>query len=284
MKPNLYSLDQFSPEDITATQPALKVGVLATVNPDGLPHLTLISTLMACAPHQLSWGAFTEGMSKQHVRTNPRVGFLIMTLDKTLWRGRALFTHTASHGPEYDFYNNIPMFRYNAYFGVHTVYYGDLVAHTGRLPLPMNRVIFAAVQTMIARNIERKATTVVMNPWTVKFFNKLDNLKFISYVDQDGFPAVIPAIQTQALDSSRLILSGGVFANELSSIPDGCHAAVFGMALTMEDVLVRGRFHGLHRVGGIPCAQVDVDWVYNPMPPAPAQIFPPVPLEPVTAF
>jgi hypothetical protein len=29
---------------------------------------------------------------------------------------------------------------------------------------------------------------------------------------------------------------------------------------------------------------LEVDWVYNPMPPLPRQIYPPLPLEPVREF
>ena len=95
------------------------------------------------------FGQFTEGTSKQsHPRTIP-AGFLVMTLDKELWRGKAALPHTGQ-GPEFDMYNNTPMFRYNAYFGVHTVYYLDLVEQGGRQALPMGRVVLAAVQTIAA--------------------------------------------------------------------------------------------------------------------------------------
>src|SRR5512140_3517187 len=101
-------LTQFSESDITRTAPALKVGILATVTPEGLPHMTLISTLMACSPTQVVWGQFMEGQSKENVRANPRTGFLIMTLDKVTWRGTATYSHPARAGAEYDYFNNVP--------------------------------------------------------------------------------------------------------------------------------------------------------------------------------
>ncbi|MBN2394625.1 MAG: hypothetical protein JXR84_28095 [Anaerolineae bacterium] len=273
-----------SEADIAAFMPEMKIGLLATVNDAGLPHLTLISTLRASSPAQLTWGQFTEGLSKQFIRHHPQVGFMVMTLNKEVWRGKATFTHTARQGPEYDAYNNIPMFRYNAYFGIHTVYYMDLVAHTGRQVLPMGQVIFAAVQTMLARTLARKTQTSVLNLWTRRLFNKLDNLKFVAYVGDDSYPVIIPAIQAQALDTERVTFSAGVFGDELRAIPAGVPMAVFGMTLDMEDVLLRGTFGGIRRIAGIPCGIVAVDWVYNPMPPKPEQIYPAVPLEPVRVF
>ena len=176
------------------------------------------------------------------------------------------------------------MFRYNAYFGIHTVYYMDLIAHTGRYVLPMGQVIFAAVQTMLARVLARKSKTSVLNLWTRRLLNKLDNLKFLAYVGDDGYPVIIPVIQAQALDTERVIFAAGAFGDELRAIPSGVSLAVFGMTLDMEDVLLRGTFEGVRRIAGIPCGTVAVDWVYSPMPPKPEQIYPAVPLEPVRVF
>lgn len=274
----------FSEADIAAFMPEMKIGLLATVNDDGLPHLTLISTIRASSPTQLTWGQFTEGLSKQYIRRHPQVGFMVMTLNKEVWRGKATFTHTERQGPDYDAYNNIPMFRYNAYFGIHTVYYMDLVAHTGRQVLPMNQVVFAAVQTMLARMLARRTQTPVLNLWTRRLFNKLDNLKFVAYVGDDGYPAIVPAIQAQALNAQQVIFAAGAFGDELRAIPAGVPLAVFGMTLDMEDVLLRGAYGGIRRIAGIPCGTVNVDWVYNPMPPKPEQIYPMTALEAVRVF
>ena len=280
---NNQPLTTFSARDIQETQPAMKIGLLATVTPEGLPHVTLISSLMACESKKLCFGQFTEGMSKKHILDNPKVGFLIMSMNKELWRGTASYTHFSKDGPEYEYYNNVPMFRYNAYFGVHTVYYLDLISQSGKSPLPMNQVIFAAIQTMLARTLGRKpGKQVVLNHWTRAFLNKLDNLKFLSYVGADGHPVIIPAIQTQSLDAQHAIFSTSVYKDELENIPTGTDLCVFSMALTMEDVLLRGKYLGIRRKAGIRTGVVEIAWIYNPMPPVPGQIYPRVELKPVT--
>jgi hypothetical protein len=282
---NTENATTFSAEDIENFLPAMKIGLLATVNPQGLPHVTLLTSIIASSPRQLAFGQFTEGESKKHILTQPKAGFLVMSLDRHLWRGQAAFTHSAKAGKDYDFYNNIPMFRYNAYFGVHTVYYLDLVSQTGRQALPMNRIIVAALQSMLARALGRKTPApAALNPWTRGFLNKLDNLKFLAYVGADGYPALIPAIQAQSLDAGHVVFSTSVYRDELEAIPAGSSLAVFGMALTMEDVLLRGTFQGLRRVGGVRCGVLEVDWVYNSMPPVTGQIYPPLPITPVTKF
>jgi len=278
-------MNLFTEQDIHDLDVELKVGLLATVTPQGEPHLTMLSSIRPYAPDKLVWGQFTEGLSKSYILENPNCGFLIMSLDKQLWMGKAKYTHKSKQGPEMENYNNLAMFRYNAYFGVHTAYYMDLVSQSGRMALPMGNVIFAAIKTILARTLARKNTQPkVLNPWIHGLLNKLDNLKFISYVDADGFPVVLPVIQTQALDANRVVFALGAFSQELRNIPAGVRMAVFGMSFSMETVLMRGDFAGIHPVAGIPAGVVSVDWVYNSMPPVPQQIYPPVKVEAVREF
>lgn len=285
MESKRFPFEQFSQQDITDLLPAMKIGVLGTVTPEGLPHLTLITTLMASSPKEIVWGQFMEGISKSHIHSNPKTGFLIMGLDKSFWVGQADYTRSAQNGKDYDFYNNTPLFRYNSYFGVHTVHYMDLKGHSGKHPLPMNAVIFAAVKTLIGRTLALgKSKKAVMNRWTRDFISKLDNLKFLGYVDADGYPVIIPVIQAQALDSEHVAFSFGAFKEELAAIPPFTPVALFSMALTMQDVLVRGVYQGTRRLGGVKCGAVQVDWVYNSMPPKPQQIYPEVPIQTITEF
>lgn len=284
MTPQKYTENRFSQAEVDAFDPIMKIGLLATVTPEGLPHITLLSSLKASDEAHLTWGQFTEGISFHNVHLNPKIGWLVMTLQKDLWRGTGNFTHTATSGKDFDAYNSIPMFRYNAYFGIHTVYYMDLVAHIGKQPLPMRSVIFSAIKTMVAKPFLFKKGPQVLNGWTKDLFNKLDNLKFLAYVADDGYPVIIPVIQAQAAGNQHLIFSTGVFTDELKSIPAGVPMALFGLCLDMTDVLTRGIYAGLRWVGPHRCGVLTVDWVYNPMPPVPQQIYPPVPLTPVRDF
>jgi hypothetical protein len=284
MKPTEFTLTTFTPDEIKAFEPMMKIGLLATISPEGFPHITLLSTLKAASETTLTWGQFTDGMSFQYAKSNPKIGWLMMTLDKDFWRGKGTFTHTKTNGEDFDWYNNVPMFRYNAYFGIHTVYYMNLVGQTGKRALPMTAIILAAIKTMVAKVFFPKKKEPVLNSWTQNLFNKLDNLKFLAYIGEDGYPVIVPVIQAQAAGSQHLIFSTGVFTDDLKAIPKGAPIALFGMSLDMTDVLTHGTFLGLRWIGPHRCGVLKVDWVYSPMPPVPQQIYPPVPLEPVKEF
>jgi len=284
----------FDAADLAAFEPTAKVGLLATVNPAGLPHISLITSIQAKSTTQLMWGQFTEGLSKQHVRENPRTAFLILTMDRRLWRGKANYTHAVKEGDDYVIFNSKPMFRYNAYFGIHTVHYMDLVETGGRESLPLASIAGAALLTRVgilgdamryrAPKTPRVPQNWPLTPWGESLFNRLAGLKFIAWIGADGFPTITPLLQGVAADRRRIVFSPLAYGDELRAIPPGAPVAVFGMSMQMEDILVRGPFAGYRRIALTRLGAVDIDWVYNSMPPKMGQIYPPEPLTPVTDF
>ncbi len=274
----------FSEAERRAFESELKVGMLATVSETGLPHLTLISTLQAGTPREVIWGQFTEGLSKKNVGNNPKTAFLIMTSAKELWRGQADFTHTEKQGMEFEMFNNKPMFRYNAYMGLHTVYYMDLVEHYGEEILPYRGIWKALVKTLVAQKISgKKRKKHVLNFWSRKLLNRVSNPKFLSYVGKEGYPIIVPVIQALTGDGRQVIFSLSAYQDELEAILDNTPVTVFCMSLSAEELLIRGTF-GRKRIAGFRCGIVNIDWVYNPMPPKPQQIYPEPDISPVTSF
>ncbi len=277
--------NNFNETEIKSFAKAEKVGIAATVNPDGLPHITLITSIQAIGPDKMTLGEFCKGESKSHIQQNPKIGFLIMTLSKELSRGKALWTNLKKEGAEYEMYNNQPMFRYNTYFGINTVHYLDLVETTSLEVLPMNKIIKGALKTGFAKGGSRSGKKEkILTYFAESLFNKLDSLKFISYIGKDGFPVIFPVIQAQASDSRTIVFAPSAYEEDIALIPDGSDVAVFCLSLTMEDVLIRGKYHAPRRSRGIKLASVDINWVYNSMAPNHRQIYPEVPLAAVENF
>jgi len=275
---------KFTEDDIQALAPNEKVALVATVNPEGLPHITLITSLQAISPDRMVLGEFSRGLSKEYMQKNRNIGFLIMTLDRRMMRGTARWTHLKKEGPEYEMMNEKPMFRYNTYFGINTVHYFDLVDTTPREGLPMGGILFSALKTTMARGAVRRTISQVLTPFALSILDRIDTLKFLSYVNPDGFPVIIPLIQCRAADSGRLAFSPSPYAEELAAIPKGARVAVFAMTMKMEDILVRGIYNGVKRRRGIRLGTVDIEWAYNSMTPSHGQIYPEVALGPVTRF
>jgi hypothetical protein len=149
----------------------------------------------------------------------------------------------------------------------------------------MPKIILSALLTKLAKaRVKTKMADRILKPFAEDLFNEMGSLKFIAYMGPDGFPVLVPVIQCQAADSRRLAFYPMAFQDELLRIPNDTTVAVFGLTMKMEDVLVRGAFRGFNRIMGLRFGTIDIEWVYNSMPPAHGQIYPEVPLEPITDF
>lgn len=280
-----YDLKEFDKQAMEAFSPAEKIGLVASITPEGLPHITLLTSIRANGPKQVTLGEFCKGSSKSNIQKNPNIAFLVLTMDRRMWRGHARWTHLRMDGPEYESYNDLPMFRYNAYFGINTVHYLDLIDARGPENLPLAGIILSTLMTRFARGKSAsKEHGRALTPFGEKLLNMLGSLKFLAYIKDNGFPEIIPLLQCQAADSRRLVFSTLAYGDELCQVPEGETVAVFGITMKMENVMVRGRFNRFCRVRGIKTGSIDINWVYNSMPPAHGQIYPQVPLEPVTEW
>lgn len=270
----------FSEIDKQAFASNTKIGIIGTISEDGFPHLTIITTMLIKGDKQIAMGQFTEGISKTNVLTKPKMAFLMLTPDKKLWRGQAIWTNSTHEGEEYEKMNNIPLFRYNSYFGIHTVHYLNLVEYYGIEKLPMASIITSAIITKAIKpffkpNIQEN----ILKPWAEKLFSGLDTIKFLSYIGEDGFSKIIPIVQCQSVGSTRLLFSTLAYSNELSKVPNNADVAVLGFNMQMENCLVRGKYKKKNGA-----AYIDINWVYNSMPPKPEQIYPPIELKAVDVF
>jgi hypothetical protein len=146
-------------------------------------------------------------------------------------------------------------------------------------------LISAALVTRAARHAAKtKQDQRILKPWAQGLFNNIISLKFISWIDKDDFPRITPLIQCAAADSRRLVFSPLAYSDELEAIPRQAKAAVYGLTFQMENVLVRGTFNGYDRFAGARIGTLDIDWVYNSMPPKQGQIYPTLPVMPVDYY
>jgi hypothetical protein len=284
-------MQELSSTAIEALRADAKVAVVATLDARGRPHSTLLTSLEAQGPGQLTFGQFSNGASKDNLRRDPRAAFLVMTMDRRIWRGRARWTRSAGSGAEFDHYNHKPMFRYNAYFGIHTVHYLDLVeAGEQESVSPAAFLGGQAVAAVMAPwcHMPSRSAQAALGPWTRALLDSLRTLKFLTYVDDEGWPRLVPMVPCRSAGSRRVVLTPGGHAAELTRL--GAHRllTLHALNLDMESVVLRGRFSGWQRRAGMRYGTLDVDWVYNSMPPNHGVIYPardpqPVSFEPAMA-
>jgi len=289
--------NSFETNDMQLFQTDAKIGLLGTLNQDSLPHITLITTLQANTPKSIIWGAFTEGLSKKHVTQNPHTGFLILTPDRMMWRGKAIWKNSRQEGDEYILMNNKPLFRYNSYFGIHTVHYMDLIETYGRESLPLGQIIPAILISSILKSFMKKSKPApIFTPFIINLLNGLDTIKCLAYIDENDYPRLIPLLQCRTLDTQHLVFSTLAYHNELSKIPENKPVAIFAVNMKMESILLRGNLRSIQPFSSFKSGRltsvnsalsigiIDVSWMYNSMPPIQGQIYPPIPIRPVKNY
>ena len=278
--------ERFLDEDLPCFIPDGKVGILATIDGGNRPHLTLITAMQALDTGHLVFGQFCDGSGKDNARARRKTGFLFMTLDKKLWRGKAIWREARKTGPEFEMFNQKPMWRYNAYFGIHTVHYLDLVGTTRRENLPMGKIVSGVIASNLLPakpNPHTSSEVEVMNSWTRMMVSKAGVLKFLAYIDNDGYPVIVPALSCRAVATDSIVFPRAEYADEITLVPQG-PVALYAMALSMETVMVKGMYTPAPRNSIIKAGILLVDQVYNSMPPVPGLIYPQQPLDPVKEF
>lgn len=253
-----------------------KIGLVSTISPFGEPHVSLITSLQAKDEKTVMWGQFTHGLSKEYVKKNPLTGFLILNLEKKWWRGKTEYTDSVETGEDFDMYNNQPLFRYNTYFGIGRVHYMELKDYSGEQDLPMGAIVKGALQGKLIKPFVKNCSDGIkkIKGISVKLAKDLSSLKFLSYIDEEGFPVLLPVIQATMKDEGRIIIPLSAYGEEIKKIKPGSKIAMFYVNLELSSVLFQGYFGGIGKKLGVEYAIFDISKVYNSMVPIPGYIYP----------
>ena len=265
-------MNTVDPKDFVDLDNPYKIALIAVPEGNGDMHMCLVSSLTNKGTDRMMFGQFIQGLSKELIVEHPQTGFLIMSIGREFWTGKMDFTGCVHEGEDYVKMNEYPLFRFNTYFGVHTVHYADLKEISERRPLNM-----AGVIAKCANAGPKAEVKPALRPWAKKFLDGLITLKFIGYEGEDGYPKIVPIIQAQTANTSRLVFTRAPYAKMLADLKEGMRVAVYGMSLDMEVVLVKGTY----RKGKLGLGVVDIDKVYNCAPPKTGYIYPELKNEPV---
>jgi hypothetical protein len=265
------------PEARALMEPDSKVGVLATLDDEGCPHLSFISSLQGLEEDQITFGRFCEGLSKNFLERRPDARFLALSADMRWLRGRARYTHYENAGEVFDAYNNKPLFRYNCYFGFNRVYFLDLMDISDIAKLPMAAIVCGAVASRVRAAFSADSAHGALGRIGKALFSQIGAPKFLCWSTEDGLSDIVPVIQACPAGSDRVVFAGPPYAGERRAAPVGAKAAILCLNLQMQSVLVKGVLESRGLLA--------IDRVYNAMPPKNRYIYPmETKPEPVTEF
>lgn len=252
-----------------------KIGLLATISPTEEVQISLISSIQTL-DNQLIWGEFVHGLSKINVQSNPKCGFLAINADMEWWRGKATHKEVRETGPEFEMYNNQPLFRYNSYFGIGKVHYMDIVEFSGKNKLPLKAIISGWLRGLAVKGLAKGCADGVdkIKGLSVKLAKNPSAPKFLSYVGENGYPILIPVVQSVLKDKGRLLIPYSAYKEELALIAPMTRASMFLASLDLTSVLFQGIYMGSEKKLGTTYGIFDIEKVYNSMVPIPGYIYP----------
>lgn len=289
--------EKFDEEALKISKLDMGLKLLATVDEKERPHITLITFNEAKTPDEIIWGQFTEGRSKKNVLNNPKQCMFYMTpsMPFKFVIAKAEFVKKVKGGEDCEYFSRKPLLRYMTYANIHTVYYNKVVGVTPVRTLKVTKILKGIFLNLIGR--KGKGLKFEGKPGNklpdigLEIFNGPVYARFMSYIDNDGYPVIIPLFGIRAPDRARLTFPAADYPGDPSELEKGKELAVFGIipgTTTHPELVslhVNGVFMGYSKKTGIKFGQIDITEVYNSMVPLAGTIYPELEIRPkVTDF
>lgn len=230
-----------------------------TVNADGTPHITLLTSLHLYDPDTLIWGEIAAGISKKNQKERNRVGFLSLIDGIETVTGKAEWKKAVKFGEEFDAINLQPQYRYNTTNSASPVHVLKLVCLEEKA-LDKNAISEVSEKTREnASSIQPGSHKEAVSVCTREYFDAENGFKVLCYIGKEGYPVLLPVPQAELTSGGRVYFALDSFLDE---IPDGERVAVYAVdCTTCCAVLVYGTLKKREDGMGI----VEITKVYNPM-------------------
>lgn len=247
-----------------------------TVNGDGTPHITLLTSMHLFGKDTFVWGEYSAGLSKENQQKRNKVGFMSVIDGKTVFFGKAVWSGSRKSGEEIELLNRIPQFRYNNVYGYLPAHILKLKELSGEQPLDTDGLDNAREKmAKLAAQVPAGSAPGAVSPVTQDFFTRERATKVIGFVDADGYPRIAPLDGAVLADGGRVAFPLEPYGDILGGIKDGTPIAILVLAYKeMGAVVVNGNMKRA-TVGGTEVGLLDIEKVYNPMLPVIGYVYPP---------
>lgn len=271
--------------EIPFTHTEIMAKFVSSIDPQGYPHLTFITSNKAVDPTIIKWGSFTQGMSKANVVRNPKQGILYMTAEMPFrfLQVKVKLDYISKEGDDAEDFNQMSLFRYNTYMRISRVFFNKIHEARRIRDISLMGIVRGILANLNPFRYKGKTGQVEnrLERVGLRLFNGMVFPKFISYIDADGYPIIIPCFQARTVENKRIIFPLTQFKQDLLQIPEGAKVSLFAMDFETVTQMVKGTFLGIQSNKGI----VDIEVVYNSMPPTIGQLYPNKAIKPkITEF
>lgn len=260
----------FNEEDKKKLAVTGKVGLISSIDEDNYPRIAIISTIETKNNNELMWGEFCEGISKKNLLRNNKSAFFVINMEKECWHGLGEQTSVTNVGQDFDYMNNKPLFRYNTYFGIGKVHYMKLNCFSGKYNLDMKSIIKGVLKGKFVKPFVKKSENKDIKIFNLSYdlIKGVATLKFLSFVNKEGYPIILPVLQATIIDKcGRIIIPLDDNLKEMNNLKENTKIALYNANMELSSVLFQGVFKKVESKFKIKYAIIDIEKVYNSMVP-----------------
>jgi len=240
---------------------------LATVDAEGTPNVVPVTSIDYWDETTLVFAEIMLWKTRKNLEVNNKIFVAVITEQLDVWIFRCKFREWVTAGPMLDKLNEIDLVRYNAYMGIKRVGVMDVVEVVDTRKVGKLSVLGEYMPVWAAKPFAGNGGENKMPPQVSEKFARMQAVKLISYVDEQGYPAIIPVFSLIPTSPGNLIFARRLYGKDLAKIPAG--AKVAACVITFEPISyqVKGTLSAdrgglLGKVGA-----VKIDQVYSSCPP-----------------
>lgn len=182
---------------------------LATRNSAGAPNVVPCVSIQPAddQPDTVFFGNFLLRKSIQNLKADARVGILVITPELRGWILKCDFVEFQRTGPYVDRQMSGSLLRYNAYTGIRDAGILRVRSVEDSFAISKIQVMTDYVQARVAGWSKSAHTADAVNlPRQVQNeFAKMVAVKVLTWLGDDGYPIVVPALSMQPAGAERLV-------------------------------------------------------------------------------
>jgi hypothetical protein len=270
----------FNEQDVAAFKAPLKYSFVAAMNDDGYPHMNFIGTLETSGDNHVVFARNFYGLTKVFLEKKGAGAFFSLGVNMQYYRGKMNFTRYETEGELYDYYEEKPSSRYNAYVTFDRVYVNETIGFEG--PVSYDAEAAAVRAEQLKNELSNFSLDIEGNPLsglTLDLVTRKPGGKFLSWQDRDGIPLILPVFDALPAGTGRMIFP---ITDDVSNIPEGAKVSFNCIQLTsMLGTQIRGIFSKRQNDS---VGVIDIKYLYNPMLFRPEIYWPMKPYEAVNEF
>ena len=240
---------------------------LATVDAQGKVNVVLIATLEPNGERKVAYADFLMNKTAKNLDENSKVGVLVITEGLDWWSMTGDFTGWEKTGPLVDHFNEMDLFKYNAYTGVRRAGKIDLrtmedSGKVGKLALLAD----FGITKMKSGSFAREGGAGKMPPPVAEKYGRLMGVKILAYVRNDGYPECFVIQSAQPADNKTLVFGTLSASSKIAQLPEKTFCAVNVVTFEPVSYQVKGVFTGFSGTlwGKMGAIEIESVWCTSP--------------------